>query len=157
MTDMQTSLPLLIVRLSILNPVINFSTHLWLVKWNALQIYLYLAHSIPSPLTLMQHMHQPWSTNNMFYFILLPMMHLHIFVPSFPPLSLISIKGVLLIDAKDCTRGRWLTLESCIFYGHHHKYLEWHSYRPWDHSCRIFDLDTNWWGTSPYVIAWVIH
>jgi hypothetical protein len=21
----------------------------------------------------------------------------------------------------------------------------------------IFDLDTNWWGTSPYVIAWVIH
>ena len=28
---------------------------------------------------------------------------------------------------------------------------------PWDHSCRIFDLDTNRWGTSPYVIAWVIH
>jgi len=22
---------------------------------------------------------------------------------------------------------------------------------------RIFDLDTFWWGTSPYVIAWVIH
>jgi hypothetical protein len=20
-----------------------------------------------------------------------------------------------------------------------------------------FDLDTNWWGTSPYVTAWVIH
>ena len=36
MTDMQTSLPLLIVRPSILNPVINFSTHLWLMKWNAL-------------------------------------------------------------------------------------------------------------------------
>ena len=35
MTDMQTSLPLLIVRPSILNPVI-FSTHLWPVKWNAL-------------------------------------------------------------------------------------------------------------------------
>ena len=33
MTDMQTSLLLLIVWLSILNPVINFSTHLWLVKW----------------------------------------------------------------------------------------------------------------------------
>ena len=33
---MQTSLPLLIVRPSILNPVINFSTHLWPVKWNAL-------------------------------------------------------------------------------------------------------------------------
>jgi hypothetical protein len=33
MTDMQTSLPLLIVRPSILNPVINFSTHLWPMKW----------------------------------------------------------------------------------------------------------------------------
>ena len=36
MTDMQTSLPLLIVWPSILNPVINFSTHLWSMKWNAL-------------------------------------------------------------------------------------------------------------------------
>jgi hypothetical protein len=36
MTDMQTSLPLLIVWPSILNPVINFSTYLWPVKWNAL-------------------------------------------------------------------------------------------------------------------------
>ena len=36
MTDMQTSLLLLIVRPSILNPVIYFSTHLWPVKWNAL-------------------------------------------------------------------------------------------------------------------------
>ena len=36
MTDMQTSLPLLIVQPSILNPIINFSTHLWPVKWNAL-------------------------------------------------------------------------------------------------------------------------
>ena len=46
--------------------------------------------------------------------------------------------------------SRWLTLESCIFYGQHH--ICWN-----DTSCRIFDLDTNWWGTSPYVIAWVIH
>jgi hypothetical protein len=29
-------------------------------------------------------------------------MHLHIFVPTSPPLSSISIKGVLLIDTKDC-------------------------------------------------------
>ena len=36
-----------------------------------------------------------------------------------PPLSLIFIKGVLLIDAKVCFWGRWLRLESCIFYGHH--------------------------------------
>ena len=36
MTDMQTSLPLLIVWPSILNSVINFSTHLWPVKWNTL-------------------------------------------------------------------------------------------------------------------------
>ena len=34
--------------------------------------------------------------------LLLPMMHLHIFVPTSPPLSLIFIKGVLLIDTKDC-------------------------------------------------------
>ena len=58
MTDMQTSLPLLIVRPSILNPVINFSTHIWLVKWNDVQIYHCLTHSITS-LVLMQHMHQP--------------------------------------------------------------------------------------------------
>ena len=36
-----------------------------------------------------------------------------------PPLSSISIKGVRLIDAKACIWGRWLKLESCIFYGHH--------------------------------------
>ena len=36
-----------------------------------------------------------------------------------PPLSSISIKGVLLIDANVCIWGRWLRLESCIFYGHH--------------------------------------
>ena len=35
-----------------------------------------------------------------------------------PPLSSISIKGVLLIDAKVCIWGRWLRLESCIFDGH---------------------------------------
>jgi hypothetical protein len=32
----QTGLPLLIVRPSIINVVINFSTHLWPVKWNVL-------------------------------------------------------------------------------------------------------------------------
>ena len=36
-----------------------------------------------------------------------------------PPLSSISIKGVLLIDAKVCIWGRWLKLESFIFDGHH--------------------------------------
>ena len=35
------------------------------------------------------------------------------------PLSSISIKGVLLIDAKVCVWGRWLRLESFIFDGHH--------------------------------------
>ena len=59
MTDMQTSLPLLIVRPSILNPVINFSTHLWPVKWKCPRLYLCLAHSIPSPPMLMKHMDQP--------------------------------------------------------------------------------------------------
>jgi hypothetical protein len=60
MTDMQTSLPLLIVWPYILNLVINFSIHLWPVKWNALQIYLCLAHFISSPSVLIQHMHQPY-------------------------------------------------------------------------------------------------
>jgi hypothetical protein len=68
MTDMQTSLPLLIVQSSILNLIINFSTHLWPVIWNTLQIYHCLAHSIPSPLVLMQHMHQQ-ITNDMIHFI----------------------------------------------------------------------------------------
>ena len=36
-----------------------------------------------------------------------------------PPLSSISIKGVLLINAKVYIWGRWLRLESCIFDGHH--------------------------------------
>ena len=36
-----------------------------------------------------------------------------------PHLSSIFIKGVLLIDANVCIWGRWLRLESCIFYGHH--------------------------------------
>ena len=48
------------IRPSIQNSVINFSTHIWPVKWNALQIYLCLAHSIPFPPSLMQHMHQPY-------------------------------------------------------------------------------------------------
>ena len=68
MTDMQTSLPPLIVRSSILNLVINFSTHLWPVKWNALQIYLCLAHPF--------HLLQCWCntctnhiTNDMNHFI----------------------------------------------------------------------------------------
>jgi hypothetical protein len=60
MIDMQTSLPLLIVRPSILNSVINFSTHLWPVKWKCPRLYLCLAHSTPSPPTLMQHMHHPY-------------------------------------------------------------------------------------------------
>jgi hypothetical protein len=68
MIDMQTSLSFLIVRPSILNPFINFSTHLWSAKWNALQIYLCLVHSILSPPMLMQHMHQP-ITNDMIHFI----------------------------------------------------------------------------------------
>ena len=33
------------------------------------RLYLCLVHSIPSPM-LMQHMHQPWSTNDMIHFIL---------------------------------------------------------------------------------------
>ena len=39
------------------------------------------------------------SMSNFYFF---PIMHLHIFVPTSPPLSSISIKGVHLIDTKDC-------------------------------------------------------
>ena len=86
------------------------------------------------------------------------------------PLSSIYINGVLLIDAKVCIWGRWLRLESCIFYGHHlivgmtplvdttcnlyHLYL---CRASWDTTHRIFDLDINLCDTSPYVISWVIH
>ena len=58
MTDMQTSLPLLIVRPSILNPVINFYTPMT-GEMKCPRLYLCLAHSILSPPLLMQHMHQP--------------------------------------------------------------------------------------------------
>ena len=47
-----------------------------------------------------------------------------------PPLSSISIKGELLIDAKVYVWGRWLRLESYIFYGHH-------LYSSLDTMCRI--------------------
>jgi hypothetical protein len=52
---------------------------------------------------------------------------------------------------------RSLILESCIFYGHYQICCNDTTCSPWETLCRIFDLDTNWWGTSPYVIAWVIH
>ena len=71
-----------------------------------------------------------------------------------PPLSSISIKGELLIDAKVCIWGRWLRLESCIFYGHHlivgmTPLVDTTCKTSWDTTHRIFDLDTNWWDTSP--------
>ena len=61
------------------------------------------------------------------------------------------------LDTKGGTRDIWLTLESCIFYGHHH--ICWN-----DTTCIALEIphigswtDTNRWGSSPYVIAWVIH
>ena len=57
MTDMQTSLPLLIVWPSIQNSVTNFSTPMT-GEMNCPMLYLCLAHSIPSPPMSMQHMHQ---------------------------------------------------------------------------------------------------
>jgi hypothetical protein len=59
MTDMQTSLPLLIVRPSILNPVMHFSTQHLTGEMKCPRLYLCLAHSIPPPSMLMQYMHQP--------------------------------------------------------------------------------------------------
>ena len=75
-----------------------------------------------------------------------------------PPLSSISIKGMLLIDAKICIWGRWLRLESCIFDGHQLivgmtplvELLE----IPHIGSLTLIPIC----GTPPlYVIAWVIH
>jgi hypothetical protein len=68
MTDMQTSLPLLIVRPSILNPVMHFSTQPLTSEIKYPRLYLCLAHSIPSPLMLIQYMHQ-LITNVMIHFI----------------------------------------------------------------------------------------
>jgi hypothetical protein len=82
---------------------------------------------------------------------------LNIFVLISPPLSLIAIKGMPLLIQRVALRGRWLTLKYCIFDGHF-QMLEWHHlYSSWDTTHRIVELDTNWWDTSPYVIAWVIH
>jgi hypothetical protein len=88
--------------------------------------------------------------------LLLPMMHLHIFVPISPPLSSISIKRCLLIDTNDCIGVDGWHLNLAFFMD---TTICWNytTYSPWDHSCRIFDLDTNQWGTSPYVIVWAIH
>ena len=68
MTHMQTSLPLLIVRTSILNPVMHFSTQPLIVEIKCPRLYLCLAHCIPSPPMLMQHRHQS-ITNDMIHFI----------------------------------------------------------------------------------------
>ena len=54
MTNMQTSLPLLIVRPSILNPVMHFSTQPLTGEMKCPRLYVCLVHSIPSSLMLMQ-------------------------------------------------------------------------------------------------------
>ena len=59
MNDMQISLPLLIARPSILNPVMHFSTQPLTGEMKCPRLYLCLVHSIPSPSMSMQHMHQP--------------------------------------------------------------------------------------------------
>jgi hypothetical protein len=52
--------------------------------------------------------------------------------------------------------GRWLTLESCIFYGHYQIC--------WNDTCIVLEIpyigSLTWYqsmGHIPYVIAWVIH
>jgi hypothetical protein len=68
MTDMQTSLPLLIVWPSILNPVLHFSTHPLTDGMKCPRLYLCLAHSIPTPPMSMQHTHQQIN-NDMIHFV----------------------------------------------------------------------------------------
>jgi hypothetical protein len=72
-------------------------------------------------------------------------------------LSSIFIKGMLLIDAKASIAVDGWHLSLHFWWTPSHM-LEWHRlYSFWDTTYRIFHLDTNWWDTSPYVIAWVIH
>ena len=95
----------------------------------------------------------PTSISLIFHILSLPLYNLNLN-------SLYNISPFVINFHKRCEsqykgvhRGRWLTLESCIFYGHHHMWWNDTACNPWDTSCRIFDLDTNWWGTSPYVNA----
>ena len=83
---------------------------------------------------------------------LLPNAFLHIsyLCTNLSPFVINFHKRCASLDTKGGTRDRWLTFESCIFYGHH-------LYSSLDTTYTIFDLDTNRWGTSPYVIAWVIY
>jgi hypothetical protein len=64
---------------------------------------------------------------------------------------------VLLIDVKASIGVDGWHLNLHFLWTQSHM-LEWHHlYSLWDTTHRIFDLDTNWWDTSPYVIVWVIH
>jgi hypothetical protein len=69
MTDMQSSLPLLIVRPSILNCQLLYTPMIG--KMKCPRLYLCLVYSIPSPPMFMQHIHQP-ITNDMIQFISSP-------------------------------------------------------------------------------------
>jgi len=126
---------------SILNPVINFSTQLWPVKWKCPRLYLCLAHSILSPLMLMQHMHQP-ITNAMIYFIsshdciglsiLTSLALYHCLGPSMPSLAQASASQVVL-------RFKASDLPSTLAIGLSSQASSWSS-PPWSHesiSCLI--------------------
>ena len=84
MTDMQTSLLLLIVWPSILNPVINFSTHLWPVKWNALGYTFALLIPFHSISSNVDATHAPtwstmiWSTSYHYVIVLVHQSWLHL-------------------------------------------------------------------------------
>ena len=107
-----------------------------------------------SPYLCASFVHEFWSFSILQYcslfvhvqLLLLPMMHF---------ISLFQLLPFVVNFYKRCASywykglhwGRWLTLESCIFYGHHHKCWNDSTCSPWDHSCRIFDHDTNRWGT----------
>ena len=105
---MQISLPLLIVRSSILNPVINFSTHLSPVKWNALGY----TFALRIPFNLLQcrcNICTNYITNDMIHFIsscdligssILTSLALHhCFGPSAPSLAQASSPRGLLLQS----------------------------------------------------------
>ena len=95
-----------------------------LVCFSCLRILILLLSSMLLPLCLCPTSTSLFQSLSKLSYIISPSCTISIWKLSYlctisPPLSLISIKGVLLFDAKVCIWDRWLRLESCIFYGHH--------------------------------------
>jgi hypothetical protein len=130
MTDMQTSLSFLIVRSSILNPVIYLSTHLWIVKW---PIYKYIfASHIPFHLLygwcqISTNLHHKWY--DPLHIIVWPywFIDLDITCPSLLPLSIGAKSSLKLLRHLWCITLKPPTFPSHLQLVHRHQALSWSS------------------------------